>query len=116
MNTDGTYVTPEIARHVLWAFDAKGGWQPGSFTQHLIRAASAADITNKANLAIAYPGYVAAVTIAQFDTDGIAFLQRLADGIRCTRCKDADGPFADSDGEPLCDACAAPQPLSGGAL
>jgi hypothetical protein len=114
MDTDSTSITPEIARHVLWAFDAEGGWQPGSFTQHLMRAASAADIANKATLATAYPGYVAAVTIAQFDTDGIPFLQRLAKGIRCSRCQQDDGPFADSDGEPLCEACAAPQPLSGG--
>lgn len=105
MSSNSTAIPPETARHVLWHFGADGGWQPGSFTQRLMEAFAAADVTHTARLAIAYPDYAAAFTAAQYDPDGIANLQRIAGGLACIRCGDVDGPFVGAPKQPLCEPC-----------
>lgn len=74
---------PEIpaktANHVLFHY-GHGGYQAGTFTQHLIAALATADMTNKAKLADAYPDYAAAVIAIEYDPDGVANLQRIAGG------------------------------------
>lgn len=73
-------IPAEVARHVLWQFDADGGWQPGSFTQHLMNALCAADVVNFHQIQAAYPDYGAAVTLAKNDPQGITHLQYVARG------------------------------------
>jgi hypothetical protein len=109
MNTSAPTIPAETANHVLFHF-GRGGYQAGTFTQILIAALCAADMTNKAKLADAYPDYAAAVIAMEYDPDGAANLQRIAGGLICSRCHKDDGPFDDG----LCEACAAPQPFSGG--
>ncbi|MGW7597297.1 hypothetical protein [Streptomyces antimycoticus] len=72
-------IPAETANHVLWHF-GHGGYQAGTFTQHLIRALATADMANKAKLANAYPDYAAAVIAMEYDPDGVANLQRIARG------------------------------------
>ncbi|MFE2485975.1 hypothetical protein ACFXGR_22295 [Streptomyces mirabilis] len=78
MSTNSPTIPAETARHVLWHFGADGGWQPGSYTQRLMDAFAAADMTHTAKLANEYPDYAAAFMAAQYDPDGIANLQRIA--------------------------------------
>lgn len=101
-------ISPEVAQHVLWAFD-RGGYEPGSFTQHLLRAFATADLINFHQLEAAYPEYASAVAGAQNDPAGIANLQRLANGgpIACATCGDTDGPFDRQNGTWLCEVHAA---------
>lgn len=111
MSTDNITVPPETARHVLWMFGGDGGAEPGPFTTQLLRLIGYADHDNKAKLATLYPAETHAVDMAQLDPDGMAALQKIAQGgIRCTRCPDTDGPFTASG---LCEACARPMPLTG---
>lgn len=70
-------ITAIEASHVLAHFGA-GGYPAGSFTRTLIRATTAADPANRARLALGFPGYVAAVDLAQNDPAGIAKLQAIA--------------------------------------
>ncbi|MFE7566897.1 hypothetical protein ACFU76_08015 [Streptomyces sp. NPDC057539] len=72
-------ISPETANHVLYHF-GRGGYQSGTFTQYLIYALTAADMTNKAKLGLAYPDYAAAVIAMEYDPDGAAHLQRIAAG------------------------------------
>ncbi|MFE2497152.1 hypothetical protein [Streptomyces scopuliridis] len=72
-------IPAETANHVLAHF-GRGGYQAGTFTQHLIAALCAADMDNKAKLATAYPDYAAAVIAMEYDPDGAAHLQRIAAG------------------------------------
>ncbi|TVL89821.1 hypothetical protein [Streptomyces sp. SAJ15] len=72
-------IPAETANHVLWHY-GHGGYQAGTFTQHLISAFATADMVNKAKLAEVYPDYAAAVIAAEYDPDGIANLQRIAGG------------------------------------
>lgn len=76
----GTAAIPaETAQHVLWQF-GHGGYPAGTFTQHLLSAMAAADPTNFARLAGAFPEIGAAVDLAQNHRDGIAQLQHIAAG------------------------------------
>lgn len=109
MSTTGPTIPPESARHVLWHFGQDGGWQPGSFTQRLMDAFAAADMTHTARLAKVYPDYAAAFLAAQYDPDGMQLLKDIAER-RCTRCKQDDGPITPSG---RCEACGTPMPLDG---
>lgn len=104
MSTETPTIPAETANHVLFHF-GYGGYQAGSFTQLLIPAIAAADPANQDKLALGFPDYVAAVHAYQYDPDGIANLQRIAAGLRCIRCGDADGPFAGAPNHPLCEPC-----------
>lgn len=111
---DTPTIPPEVAAHVLWQFD-RGGYQPGTFTQHLLSALGAADEDNFCRLADAFPEYAAAVAAIKYDPDGVAILQKAAKvGLRCVRCGDTDGPFAERAGQHWCEPCADTQPLGGG--
>ncbi|WP_344382983.1 hypothetical protein [Streptomyces thermolineatus] len=72
-------ITDEIANHVLAHF-GHGGYHAGSFTTHLLSALCAADPENFTRLAEAFPGYAAAVHLAQNEPKGIATLRVLATG------------------------------------
>lgn len=72
-------VTEAIAAHVLFHFGA-GGYEAGSFTMRLIELIARADPGNRALLGLGFPGYVAAVGLADRTTDGIAVLQKIAAG------------------------------------
>lgn len=72
-------IPAETANHVLWHY-GHGGYQAGTFTQHLISALATADMDNKAKLANAYPDYAAAVIAIEYDPDGVTNLQRIARG------------------------------------
>lgn len=109
MSTENITIPPETARHVLWHYGRAGGCQPGSFTQRLMEAFDTADIDNAGILASAYPQLGAAMLAAKLDEDGIDRLKAIA-SIRCMRCRNEDGPFADGG---LCEACARPLPLAG---
>lgn len=109
MSTSSPTITRETARHVLWRYDRKGGAQPGTFTQNLMAAIESADVRNRAILRDAYPELSEALHLARYDEQGLAKLQAAA-AIRCTRCRNEDGPFTPAD---LCEPCAQPMPLDG---
>ena len=113
MDTTSLTIPIETARHVLWRYDRTGGTQPGTFTQHLMAAIESADMRHRAILREAFPEMSEALRLARYDEDGLAKLQTIARQpapIRCTRCKDEDGPFTDAQ---LCEPCARPMPLDG---
>ena len=78
MSTQTPVITEDTARHVLWTFDAQGGYRPGTFTQKLLELLAYADPDNTAKLAAAFPGEAEAVRLAKYDRDGIARLQKIA--------------------------------------
>lgn len=106
MNTSSPTIPPDVAAHVLFHYGRDGGYQAGSFTTALLTAMATADPSNLDRLAAGFPEYVAAVTAIQYDPHGVERLQDIAAG-RCTRCKQADGPFVPSG---LCEACDSPMP------
>lgn len=75
-------IPAQTARHVLWQYGAEGGWQPGSFTQHLLSAFGAADPTHHHRLATAFPDYGAAAWMAKHDRDGLQKLRQIAEAGR----------------------------------
>jgi len=77
--TAGAFIDPETAHHVLWHF-GHVGYDPGSFTAHLLEAIANADPGNQTRLSLGFPGYVAAVRLAQNSDTGIATLQAIAKG------------------------------------
>ncbi|MEV8474892.1 hypothetical protein [Streptomyces sp. NPDC051173] len=105
MSTNSPTIPVETARHVLWHFGQDGGSQPGIFTQHLMHTIATADVVNTAKLADAYPDYTAAIVAAKLDPDGITHLQKIAAGLRCTRCGDTDGPFDGTGASLRCEGC-----------
>lgn len=70
-------ITREEAAHVLHHY-GEGGMEAGSFIRQLIAAMVAADPVNLARLATVFPGYAAAVRLANGSLDGITTLQALA--------------------------------------
>lgn len=108
MSPSSPTIPPDVAAHVLSHF-GRGGYPAGDWTESLISLIDRADMTNRAKLLGAFPGYGAAVLLAKYDEQGIDHLQDLAAG-RCTRCKKDDGPNTPTG---LCEACARPMPLDG---
>lgn len=74
MVTLETDITPEVAGHVL-AHYAAGGIQAGTFTSELIAVMDRADPDNLMRLALAFPAYALAVSMAKNTPDGINELQ-----------------------------------------
>ncbi|MFF4848743.1 hypothetical protein [Streptomyces sp. NPDC001194] len=72
-------IPPETARHVLAHF-GHGGVRSGRFGEQLITLIAGADQQNAARLADAFPAEAEAVRMAQYDSDGIAKLQAIANG------------------------------------
>lgn len=79
MNSETPTISAETANHVLFHY-GRGGYQAGSFTEHLIKTIDMADPDNRDRIALGFPDYVAAVVAIQYDRDGIAHLQRIAAG------------------------------------
>ena len=75
----GVEITPEIASQVLHHF-GRGGFPAPGFTATLILAIAQADVVNRARLAEGFPGYVAAVNLAQLTDTGTATLIAIARG------------------------------------
>lgn len=75
---DRTEIDPEVAAHVLHAFNA-GGYPAGDFTQDLIRLLQRADLPNAARLALVFPGYARAVHLAQHVDGGLEQLRAATD-------------------------------------
>ncbi|MFD4921198.1 hypothetical protein ACFWNE_07740 [Streptomyces goshikiensis] len=79
MSTETPTIPAETARHVLSMFGA-GGYPPGRFGRQLLELIAGADRQNMARLAMTFPAEVEAVRMAQYDEDGIAKLQAIANG------------------------------------
>lgn len=80
-------VSPTEASHVLWHFgETAGALEPGSFTTRLLAACTAADPINLRRLGLGFPGYAAAVALAQGSTQGIAVLRVIAGIQLCATC------------------------------
>lgn len=108
---DQPAIGDETARHVLFHYDADGGFRPGRFTVLLMQTIDAADVVHKARLRAAYPELVDAMNLAANHETGIARLKKIAGVvIRCKRCTDEDGPFTATG---LCEQCDRPVPLAG---
>jgi hypothetical protein len=71
-------ITAQEARHVLAHFGLSGGYPAGAFTRTLIEAMTRADQGNLARLALGFPGYAAAVQLAQNDFGGADVLRGIA--------------------------------------
>lgn len=112
MSTNSPTIPPETARHVLWTFGHKGGYQPGTYHQKLLDLLAYAPPVELAKLAQVYPAESEAVRMAKYDEDGISRLKSAA-GLVCIRCGDEDGPFVGAPRQPLCEACNRPMPLDG---
>lgn len=104
MSPSSPTISREVAAHVLSHFGRPGGYPAGDWTESLISLIDRADMTHRARLCGAFPDYGAAITLAKYDENGIATLQAIAGGImlRCTRCRDEDGPFTTAG---LCEDC-----------
>jgi len=70
-------ITADTAAHVLHEYGHRGK-APGAFTAALIEAIARADVLNRAALADAYGGYVAAVTLIETADDGVEQLSEIA--------------------------------------
>lgn len=69
-------VSLEVAQHVLWWFgDTNLGLQPGTFSDRLMNAASAADTENLEKLELAFPEMVFAWRCASREHWGIEWLR-----------------------------------------
>lgn len=75
----GTHVTPEDARHALWAVGDVRGYEPGGFTKALLEAYGKADLSNRQRLWTGFPGLIQAVEIAH-TPDGRDLLEKIAEG------------------------------------
>ena len=112
MSTSSPTIPAETARHVLWTFGHRGGYQPGNYHQKLLDLLAYAPPVELAKLAQVYPAEAEAVRMAKYDETGIDKLKRAA-GLVCIRCGDQDGPFVGAPRQPLCEPCARPMPLDG---
>lgn len=79
MSTGTPTIPAETARHVLAVF-GHGGVLPGRFGEQLLTLIAGADQENAARLAETFPAEAEAVRMAQYDNDGIAKLQAIANG------------------------------------
>lgn len=79
MSTNSITIPAEVAAHVLSHF-GRGGYPAGDWSESLITLIDRADMTNRAKLLAAFPDYGRAVLLAKYDEEGIATLQRIAQG------------------------------------
>jgi hypothetical protein len=96
-------ISPVVAAHVLWSYDAMGGYEPGSFTRDLIKLIGRADPFNRAKLALGFAAYVAACEEIETPGGGVETLQAIARKPVCGRCRTApvEMPNAARAGEPF---------------
>lgn len=77
--TPGVTLSDEVVRHTLWHFgDQRLGWQPGSFTTHLVNALGASDRENRELLRGGFPEYVKAFELVTYEHWGLDYLRGLA--------------------------------------
>ncbi|MER8220944.1 hypothetical protein ABTZ58_10190 [Streptomyces sp. NPDC094143] len=79
MSTETTTIPAEVAAHVLSHF-GRGGYPAGDWSESLITLIDRADMINRAKLLATFPDYGRAVLLAKYDEEGIATLQRIAQG------------------------------------
>jgi hypothetical protein len=72
-------ISRETAAHVLSHF-GRGGYPAGDWSERLITLIDTADMVHRAKLLAAFPEYGRAVLLAKYDEEGIATLQRIAQG------------------------------------
>lgn len=72
------HVDTETAGHVAHFYDHREGYQPGSFITALIKTIAAADPSNRARLALGFPGYVGAMTACTDHPGGLARVVELS--------------------------------------
>ncbi|WP_051844058.1 hypothetical protein [Streptomyces sp. NRRL S-813] len=78
-DTTSPTIPAEVAAHVLSHF-GRGGYPAGDWTETLITLIDRADMANRAKLLSAFPEYGRAILLAKYDEEGIATLQRIAQG------------------------------------
>jgi hypothetical protein len=61
----------QVIRHVLWYFGDERGWEPGGFTQLILKAMQMADPENFLRLSVAFPQEAKAMRLVLGDHDGI---------------------------------------------
>lgn len=71
-------IDQNTAAHVAWFYRPSLGYRPGSFVEKLISAIANADLANRAQMSLAYPEYVAAVTMAADYPGGLDELALIA--------------------------------------
>jgi hypothetical protein len=71
-------ITPTVAAQVLHHYGRPGGYQAGSFIDHLIGSIARADRQNRALLALGFPGYCAAADLIEYTEGGVEQLQEIA--------------------------------------
>ena len=79
MSTETPAIPAETALHVLAHF-GRGGVKPGPFGEQLLTLIARADRQTTARLAEVFPAEAEAIRMAQYDEDGIAKLQAIANG------------------------------------
>ncbi|MCX5522645.1 hypothetical protein OG342_07170 [Streptomyces bobili] len=72
-------ISPEVAAHVLSHF-GRGGYPAGDWAESLISLIDRAGMANRAKLLASFPEYGRAVLLAKYDEEGVATLQRIAQG------------------------------------
>ncbi|PWI08351.1 hypothetical protein DIZ27_23215 [Streptomyces sp. NWU339] len=72
-----TEIPMETAAHVLWQ-DQLGGWPPSTFATKLLSLWTSADTENAERLAVAFPGYAAAIALVRSGQQGIEQLRAIA--------------------------------------
>jgi hypothetical protein len=71
----------ETARNILWYFgDRTLGWQPGSFTESLLRTIQKADAGNRRRLALGFPEEVSMMVQAAEELHGLDALREAVQG------------------------------------
>lgn len=79
MSTGTPTIPAETARHVLAHF-GYGGVKSGRSAEQLLTLIASADRQTTARLAEVFPAEAEAIRMAQYDEDGIAKLQAIANG------------------------------------
>lgn len=70
-------IPAETAAHVLFQ-ERLGGWPPSTFAMKLLNLWTSADTANANRLAVAFPGYAAAIALVKSGQPGITQLRAIA--------------------------------------
>jgi hypothetical protein len=69
-------ITRDAAAHVLWA-TGNGGYEPGSFTVHLVRMSLTCDTVNLSKIAAMWPEVAGAAWAFRYEDGGLARLEHI---------------------------------------
>jgi hypothetical protein len=92
VSTSSPTISPETAAHVLSHF-GRGGYPAGDWTESLISLIDRADMVHRAKLTAAFPDYGRAILLAKYDAEGVATLQRIAQGEKVAVDSSPNVPF-----------------------